>query len=136
MGYIAEIFVLKKIKPSLLPGIIWLLISTYLLTMPGNDIPKENFFTRIYADKWVHISMFLIMVVLWCWAWYAREQTAEKRQKAFIIIAIIWLAWGAAMEFVQLYLVSNRSFDGWDIVADGVGCALGLVFSLKRYIKK
>lgn len=127
---------MKRIKPNLLPGIAWFIISTILLTIPGSKIPKENFFTRIYADKWVHISMFLIMVVLWCWAWSGKKQSAENRRKSFIIIAFIWLAWGAAMEFVQRYLVSNRSFDGWDIVADGVGCLLGLVFSLRRYIKK
>jgi hypothetical protein len=40
------------------------------------------------------------------------------------------------MELVQRYFIPNRSFDGGDIIADGVGSAAGLVYSLKRYVKK
>jgi hypothetical protein len=40
------------------------------------------------------------------------------------------------MEFVQKYFINNRSFDEGDIIADAAGCTLGVLFSLKRYIKK
>ena len=46
------------------------------------------------------------------------------------------LIYGIGMEFVQRYLINNRSFDEGDIVADAVGCALGVFFSRKRFIKK
>ena len=39
------------------------------------------------------------------------------------------------MEFIQKYFIPNRSFDVGDIVADGVGCAAGLLISLRLYIK-
>jgi VanZ family protein len=60
----------------------------------------------------------------------------RKLKTVFVFIALLWLAYGIGMEFVQKYLVSNRSFDTGDIIADAVGCLGGLIYSMKRYIKK
>lgn len=51
-------------------------------------------------------------------------------------IAIIAFLYGIGMEFVQRYLVLNRSFDGGDIIADGIGALAGYLFSSRTYIKK
>jgi len=50
-------------------------------------------------------------------------------------IAVYFLIYGIAMELVQKYFIPNRSFDLKDILADGLGCAVGLLIS-RRYIKK
>ena len=127
---------MKKIKPSFVFPVLWLIISTLLLTIPGKAFPKENWLEKIWFDKWVHIGMFTIMVFLWCWAMLKTNFTKEKLKKAFIIIALLWFAYGIGMEFVQKYLVVNRSFDIGDIIADGVGCLAGLIYSLRRYLPK
>ncbi len=80
--------------------------------------------------------MFSIMVFLWCWATLKIPMDLVQRKKTFIIIACVSLIYGAAMEFVQHYLITNRSFDVGDIIADAAGCGLGLLYSWKRYIKK
>ncbi|MDZ4810145.1 MAG: VanZ family protein [Bacteroidota bacterium] len=125
---------MKKIKPSFVFPILWLIISTILLTIPGKAFPKENWLEKIWFDKWVHIGMFTIMVFLWCWAMLKINLTKEKLKKAFILIALLWLAYGIGMEFVQKYLVENRAFDNGDIIADGIGCLVGLIYSSRRYI--
>lgn len=125
---------MKKIKPSFVFPILWLIISTILLTIPGQAFPKENWLEKIWFDKWVHIGMFTIMVFLWCWAMLKMNLTKEKLKKAFILIALLWLAYGIGMEFVQKYLVENRAFDNGDIIADGIGCLVGLIYSSRRYI--
>jgi VanZ family protein len=124
-----------KLKPSLLPGILWLIISTVLLTLPGSALPKEDFFDKVYFDKWVHIGMFTIMVVLWCWA-MLKYTDRGSRKRIFFFMALIWLGYGIVMEFVQLYFIKNRSFDSGDIAADAVGSFAGLFYSMRRYIKK
>lgn len=53
-----------------------------------------------------------------------------------IAIFILALLYGAGMEFVQKHFVRNREFDMGDIAANAIGCGLGLIFSLRRYIKK
>lgn len=60
----------------------------------------------------------------------------QKTKKAFYLIAFLCLVYGIVMEFVQRYYITNRSFDPGDIIADGMGCITGLIFSIKRYIKK
>jgi hypothetical protein len=127
---------LTPFKPGYLPAITWLLISTILLTIPGSSFPKENWLEKLWVDKWVHLAMFSIMVFLWCWATMKIPQSTTQRKKTFIIIACFALVYGSAMEFVQHYLIPNRSFDAGDIIADAAGCGAGFIFSWTRYIKK
>lgn len=127
---------MKKIKFPFIPGVLWLVIVTILLTLPGSAIPKEDWLGKIWFDKWVHIGLFAVMVILWCRALRRFYPAVTALKKVFCICAAVWFAYGIGMEFVQKYFVANRSFDSGDIIADGVGCLAGLLFSLRRYIKK
>jgi len=131
-----QIFFLKNQNRFFLPAIGWLFVSIVLLTLPGSAFPDEDWLDKLWFDKWVHIGMFGIMVVLSCWGLSKRENFSKKLKRHFILIGILCLIYGIAMEFIQKYWVPNRSFDMGDIIADGVGAATGVVFSLKRYIKK
>jgi VanZ family protein len=122
-----------RINPTIVPGILWLLISGILLTIPGSAFPKENWFDRLWIDKWVHLGMFFLLTVLWCWG--IRYNRAATR-RLFIFIALLSLVFGTSMEFVQHYVVPNRSFDPGDMIADGVGSLAGYFWSVGRYIKK
>jgi VanZ family protein len=126
---------LKKIRPSFIPGILWLIISTILLTIPGQSLPSENWLSAIYFDKWVHIGMFAIMTTLWCWALTRNITDKIKLKRLFLYMGLLWLAYGIGMELVQKYFIPNRSFDLYDILADGTGSLVGLIFSRYRYIK-
>ena len=114
----------KNILP-LFPAAIWLIISTVLLTLPGSSFPKEDWLSKIWFDKWVHIGMFSIMVFLCCWA--IMKMGKSNLKKLFLIAALLSLAYGIGMEFVQKYFIPNRSFDEGDIVADAVGCTIGFL---------
>jgi hypothetical protein len=127
---------LKKTIFNLILAIGWLIISIFLLTIPGSSFPKENWLDKLWVDKWVHIAMFAIMVWLWCRAIPAAQYSASRLRNIFLGIAIASFAFGIGMEFVQRYLVVNRSFDIGDIVADGLGALAGLIFSRRQYIKK
>ena len=130
---------LKRIKPSIVPGILWFIAATILLTLPGSALEQKDWLSeildRIWFDKWVHIGLFAILVFLWCWA-ILRKYPREKRKSIFIMITLMGLAYGLGMEFVQKYFIADRSFDIKDIAADAAGCGLGLVYSISRYIKK
>jgi hypothetical protein len=123
-------------KPSFIPAIIWFLVSTFLLTIPGSKLPSEDWLDRIWFDKWVHIAMFAIMVFLWCLAAQRIKKDQQGQKRLFVVFCLIWFGYGIGMEFVQKYLVAFRSFDIGDIIADGVGCLAGLFFSIRTFIKK
>lgn len=133
---IAEIYRLKKVRPSFYPAIGWLIITTVLLVLPGSAFPKQNWLTDIQIDKWVHIVLFAVMVILCCWGILVKIKAPHLRLKYFTGFALIAIAYGTGMEFVQKYFVANRSFDNGDIIADSIGSFAGLLFSWGRYIKK
>lgn len=126
---------MKKIKPSFGPLVLWFVISTVLLTLPGSAFPQENWLGKIWFDKWVHIGMFAIMTFLGCWAIHKKYIAIRKFRQSFLLIGLSCLFYGIVMEFVQKYFIPNRSFDGGDIIADGIGCVVGVLYSHKRYIK-
>jgi VanZ family protein len=132
-----QIFFLKTQNRFILPAMGWFILTTVLLVLPLPVVPEEKWFLNIpLFDKWVHIGLFAMLTVLLCWGLYKRKKSAEILRSHFITIGITCLVYGIVMEFIQKYFVPNRSFDGGDIIADGVGAALGCLFSIRRYIKK
>jgi len=127
---------LKKPVPGFLPAIGWLIISTVLLTIPGTSFPKEDWLDKIWLDKWVHLGMFTILVILWCWGGLRARASIQKRKIFFTMIAILGIVYGLGMELVQHYFIPNRSFDTGDLLADAAGCMAGLIYSVRTYIKK
>ena len=126
---------MTKNTSSFIFAVGWLIMTIVLLTLPGSAFPKENWLSKLWVDKWVHVVLFAILVIVWCRAvWKSGNRILLK--KYFMGITMLGIAYGIGMEFVQKYLVANRSFDIMDIVSDAAGCLIGLVFSLARYIKK
>jgi VanZ family protein len=100
--------------------------------LPGSAFPEKDWFDKIWLDKWIHIGLFSILVFLWCRI-YSMKQ--GKKLRFFLYISLTCFLYGIAMEFVQKYLIPNRSFDPGDIVADGIGCAIGFFGALRVYKK-
>jgi VanZ family protein len=109
---------LRKIKPSIIPGVCWFIISTVLLTLPGSSFPTESWLDKIWFDKWVHIILFGLLVFLFCWG-IQRRYNPGKRNNIFILIAF------AGAVYVQQNFIPNRSFDTGDIIADIIGSFAG-----------
>lgn len=88
------------------------------------------------VDKWVHFCLFSPMVVLIAWALHKNKVSVDKKARYFIITALLCLGYGIVMEFIQKFCIPNRSFDSYDILADGIGSLSGWLFSRWVYIKK
>lgn len=120
----------KKVKPKFslfIPAIIWVIITTVLLVMPGPDIPSVSFLDKIYFDKWVHAGLFGGMIFLFAYP-FIKNFTATKR--LLIYVAIVCTLYGVIMEYVQKYFAFERDFDYFDMVADAVGCIIGYFVAL------
>jgi VanZ family protein len=120
---------------KLIFAFLWLTIVTILLTLPGSAFPKENWFDKIWADKWIHIFLFSVLVFLWAIAMGKKYPTPPKMRSFLLVLACLGLVYGAGMEFIQKYFVPNRSFDTGDILSDALGACMGSVFSWYRYKK-
>lgn len=127
---------MKKLINSYWPAIFWSAIIIILLSIPGSDLPNEASFLNIpHFDKWVHFGIFMLFVVLWCWA-VSLKKSQTKILKKFLLITIAGIALGYLLELVQKYFVPNRDYDLWDVLADSIGAISGLLISLKVFIKK
>ena len=115
-----------------IPGFFWFVLSFILLTLPGKDIPDIAFFDGIYFDKWVHIGLFGFLTFFWQ---YPFSIANRKSIKVMLIIAILVLAYGVAMEFVQKYFTTTRTFDVTDIMADATGVIIAILI-FRRNLKK
>ena len=116
-----------KLKFSLfIPAILWFIITTVLLVLPGPDIPSVGFLDKIYFDKWVHAGLFGGMTFLFSFPFIWKFNATKK---LLIYIAIVCALYGVAMEYVQKYIAYERDFDYFDMVADGIGCIIGYFVS-------
>ena len=98
---------------------VWFVVTTILLCIPGKKLPKMGWLQIPYFDKYVHIFIFGVLSYLFC-------RTTNKRW--FWLVALICTCYGTAMEFVQENWIPNRSFDAFDIIADTIGSFGAIAF--------
>ncbi|MBL0233575.1 MAG: VanZ family protein [Chitinophagaceae bacterium] len=120
----------------LLLAIILLAGITILLVIPGSAFPSENWMSSIQLDKWIHIFLFAILVIMWVTAMWKNYPTVTSFHKLSVSVACIAVIYGISMEIVQHYFVTNRSFELNDIFADLAGSLIGYLLLMSRYIKK
>ena len=110
-------------------AIVALLFFSFLFCIPGSALPKDDWLDKIWADKWVHIGIFIALIFLWS------NALDVITTKGFFILVFVAILYGLGVEMVQDQLIANRSFDSGDLLADFIGC-IGGVWLRKRYIKK
>ncbi len=115
--------------------LLFFALSFILLILPGNDFPKAKIFDIKGLDKIVHTCMFLLLTFLFCRSFRNSHFTQEKRKIIFVQIALGAFVYGILMEFVQKYFVAFRSFELGDIIVDGLGALIGMVISIRFFVK-
>ncbi len=126
----------KKNRNALPLAAVWLFVLTLLLILPGSSFPHENWMSKISLDKWVHIFLFSVLVLLWVTGLGRRSPDKFAFRKMAVIVCLAAIVYGIMMEFVQKYWVPNRSFELLDILADTGGSLAGYFIAMGRYIKK
>ena len=111
-------------------AVLYFVFISVLFVLPGSAFPKDDWMSKVFFDKWVHIGLFLGLSVTWSWA------LGISSAKYLRTLLFLFAFYGIGVEVVQHQFVANRSFDIGDWIADLVGAVLGLWFWWGRYIKK
>ena len=119
-----------------LPGIAWFFVILVLICIPGSDLPKNDFLSRIYFDKWVHVGVFGLLVFLFCYPFKNSSVLTATRKNYFLAIALFGGVYGLITELIQKFFIPGRSFDMWDIAADCMGAVLALLYCGKKFLNK
>lgn len=110
------------------PAILWTIFIFILTAIPGNFLPKEEKTFIPNLDKLVHATLFGTFVFLWCIYYAIGKKENNHSGKRFVLILIIACLYGVATELMQKYLIPNRDYDIFDILADSIGAILGFIF--------
>lgn len=95
----------------------WALVAGVVL---GSLLPGGTISALALEDKLLHAGSYCLLMI-----WFAGLY--ERRRHVLIAVGVLGL--GVALDLVQGTL-SSRSFDWFDIAANGVGVGVGLVLSL------
>lgn len=107
-------------------AIMWALLILILCAIPGRDLPHISVLELLNFDKFVHASLFFILILL--------TIRGFKVQTSFYILhtypkscaLIKCIIYGGLLEIMQGALFSERTADLYDFIANSTGCILGL----------
>jgi VanZ family protein len=123
----------KKLCTWKIIPITWTALTIFLLCIPGTAIPSEGVFATDGIDKVVHVILFGGIVLLWGFNLYFRRSDNQKWRKIIVMLTLFSVGLGIGLEFLQRDYIPNRSFDGYDILADSAGAVLAALYHM--YVK-
>ncbi len=110
-----------------IPAIVWALIIFLLCSMPSTAIPTFHWLDLLSFDKFVHASIFFVLQVL-LMRGLLLQSTVNFLHNQYNTVAFLFsVCYGAVMELMQFYLLSSRSGDLLDFIANSFGCLVGLL---------
>jgi VanZ family protein len=121
---------LQKLLSKKTPARLWTIFILILMAIPGNMLPKEEKTFIPNLDKLVHATLFGSFVFLWSIYYATKKERNNNSDSRFVLILIIACLYGVATELMQKYLIPNRDYDIFDIMADSIGAVLGFLFVL------
>ena len=95
-----------------------------LFCLPGNKFPKKGLFGMLHFDKIVHVILFSVFVVVWCYYLHTKALQQQKLKTVFFFVFLIAAINGIVIEYIQSYFIPFRTFDQGDIIADLIGAAV------------
>ena len=107
------------------------LFTILLMCIPGSLVPGTGIFALKNLDKIVHVLLFGMNVLFWGWHFETSGRVSKNLRVIFIAATCIMITLGIVMEYVQMYFIPNRSFDGYDILSDIVGSVLAGLWLLR-----
>lgn len=102
------------------PAWIWALVILILTLTPGKFMPKVEYWSIMSLDKYVHMSIFFIQVLL-----VLRGAKALKilTTRNYFIYAFIGTLYGVLIECIQQF-IPLRSFEVNDMLANMAGALI------------
>jgi len=110
-----------KITRAHIPAILWTLFIASSCLLPASSF-KEFSFDLFELDKLVHLILYFVFVLLW-----AISSKTDFSKKQTLILAAVSIAFGIVIEILQSTMGLGRAYDIDDIIANTIGCILGIV---------
>ncbi|MFT5055366.1 MAG: glycopeptide antibiotics resistance protein [Pseudoalteromonas distincta] len=117
-----------QLKRALFVAIAWTALIASSCLMPASAFKAFTFDSIFQLDKILHLTLYYVFIVLWSLV----SKVITVRQK--YVLLIVGIAYGVLIEVLQAAMSLGRSYELDDIIANTIGCVLG-VLSIS-YIKR
>jgi VanZ family protein len=108
-------------------SMLWALIILVLCGIPGKDIPHISFLELLSFDKFVHASIFFVLILLTIRGFVMQTNFVNLQQSAKLIAFVGCVAYGGLLEVMQGTLFEGRSASIYDFIANSFGCTMGIL---------
>ncbi len=106
---------------------LWTIIVGFLYLLPGEDLPVVSIWDVLSADKIAHVGVFALLALITTTGLKRQTRFAYPRDRARSVAFIGGVFYGSALEFAQAELTTGRYLEVGDLLANAVGCILGIV---------
>jgi glycopeptide antibiotics resistance protein len=110
-----------QLKRAHIPAVIWTLFIASSCLVPASAFRSFSFDSLLGIDKLVHFVLYAVFILLWALA--TTKMTATRKTYLFIV----GVSYGVLIEVLQSTMSLGRSYDRVDIVANTIGCILGVL---------
>ena len=117
-----------QLSRKLIVPLGWTIFTQILVSIPGKFLSGQGLLSIPHLDKVAHVILFAGLSIAWVIFYHFRKPASKKY--APLIILLLLSIYGVAIEYYQLNLIPNRSFDVGDIVADICGAVCGYFATL------
>ena len=115
-----------------LPALLWAFFIGVLCAIPGQDLPKSDWFELLKFDKLVHAFLFGVLVFLMVRGFKKKFSNAYFYKHAGLTAVLIAISYGGILELMQGAFFENRTADVYDFTANSVGSFIGLWYVNKK----
>jgi VanZ family protein len=110
-------------KIVLFIGILYTVLITIVLLLPARGLPQFNIPN---LDKLVHVMLHGVLIFIWLTYVYLGDRY-HFLSKMVVIALVLCFFYGIVIEAFQHWFTATRSFDLFDIAANGIGDLTGLL---------
>lgn len=116
------------------PGISWALLILILSTITPPAIHIPDIFDLLAPDKIAHFIFYAMFVILFSYG-FGRMPTGNRwSRNQFSIPLLGGIIYGGLIELYQGYILTNRTADYVDFIANCIGSWIG--WAVMRYLSK
>ena len=112
-----------------MPSIIW---AFFILIVCSISIPKVNELPSfIPYDKIAHFILYFVLFILLIFGFNKYTESKFIFKYKYLLGSVFSLFYGLFIELFQKYIIINRHFDLFDLLANFIGILFGLFLYIK-----
>ena len=106
---------------------LWTIIVGFLYLLPGEDLPVVSIWDVLSADKIAHVGVFALLTLFTTTGLRRQIRFVYLRERARFVAFTGGVLYGTVLEFAQSEFTTGRFLEVGDLVANALGCILGIV---------